>query len=173
MPLSRIKAKLPKKAQLKKMSREERVETELKLAAEVGVHHRGGIATGDNFRSTRTTLREPGFAGLKRLDAKVRRFNDDDVQPDSLAVGSAHIIKTMPLFSHGALEKEILAHVERMGERSFETMARQVLPQLNALTATGKKSRRMKAVQTALSKRVFGTKALAAMKRKKVGGIQG
>lgn len=171
MPLERLLAKIPKKAQLLKMSREERADAELTLAAEIGVHHRGGAASGANFRTVRTTYRESGLL-LNLADAQNRRADDGDVQPDSLMIGSPLSIKAMPTLSQAALEKQVLAHAEKMGDKSFDTLARQLLPQLNALAAIGKQSKRMKAVQDALSKRAFGVKALAEMKRKKLGATQ-
>jgi len=173
MPLAMIKAKLPKKAQLKKMTRDERVTAELKLASEIGVSHKGNMPSGVNFRSSRTTVRETTLVGLKRPSDQVMRRNDGDVQPGSLSIGDTTALAKIPQFAPDLLEKQVLAHVERMGERTFATVAKQVLPQLNALGVLGRQNRRVKAVQTALAKRVYGDKALAAMKRKKNGGIQG
>ena len=172
MPLERLIRKIPKKAQLKRMNRVERADAERTLAASIGVHHQGGIAPGENFRSTRLTQRESTLVGLKRPTDDVMRANDRDVQPGSLVIHSKSSIAAVSHMDARMLEKTILAHAEKMGERSFETVARQILPQLNALGALGKQGRRVKAVQAALAKRAFGSKALTAMKRKKGGGIQ-
>lgn len=173
MALAKIKSKLPKKSQLKKMSRDERVMAELKMATEIGVHHRGNMPTGSNFRASRTTSHEATLIGLKRPSEDVMRRNDEDVQPGSLSIGDTATIARLPLYAPDLLEKQIFAQVERMSERTFATVAKQVLPQLNALGVLGKQSRRIAAVQAALSKRMFGDKALAAMKRSRSGGIKG
>jgi len=173
MPLEIIKRKIPSAAKLAKMSRDEHVTAELKIAAEIGVHHKGNMPMGVNFRSSRTTSREATLIGLKKPSDQVMRRNDDDVQPGSLSIGDPSIIAKLPQFAPDLLEKQVLAHVERMGARTFATVAKQVLPQLNALAVLGKQSRRIKAVQTALAKRAYSDKALAAMKRKKSGGIKG
>lgn len=173
MPLEQIKSKLPKKAQLLKMNRTERIRSELKTAAEIGVHHQGHFALGANFRNTKITSRKTNLVGLKKPTAQELERNDNDVQPGSLFIGASSPIVELPQFAPDLLEKQILAQVERMGERTFANVAAQVLPQLNALGILGKQSSRLKAVQTALAKRAYGEKAMAAMKRKKNGGIEG
>ncbi len=176
MPLAMIKSKLPKKNQLKKMSRDERVVAELEIAAEIGIHHRGDMPMGKKFRTSRTTMREATLVGAKKPSDRVMRRNDTDVQPGSLSIGDPTRIAKLPLFEPELLERQILAQVERMedmGERAFSAVARQVLPQLGALSVLGKPSRRMEAVRAALSKRMFSDKALSAMERSKSGGIKG
>jgi hypothetical protein len=173
MPLAIFKSRMPKKSQIQKMSRDERVTMELKFAAEIGVNHKGNVPLGANFRSARTSSREIALFGVKKPTERDMQHNNSDVQPGSLFVGDYPSIAKLSHFAPDILEKQILAHVERMGERAFATVAAQVLPQLNVLGVLGKQSRQVKSIQTALAKRAFGDKAMAAMKARKNGGIKG
>lgn len=169
MPLAFMKSKLPTKATIAKMKREDRIKAEVAAATELGITMSLPAPGGENFRSQRRLRRYASLPASKRPTREEERANDLDFDTGA-SRGSVFSIPPSMGIDSAMLNGIARVNADRLTPNNLDAVLPGLMQPLSVLHAAGIADRKTAKIHSEISKAVFGKKALKAMTKKNHNG---